>query len=741
MRRLAVLVSVLAAASAAGDEISQAIELGVRHASLQQLDVARDIEGHALVAVQLDDRAVVLDLEPYSVRSPNFKLVLDLGDGVMEEVPAPAPKTLRGRVVGEAGSLAAGTLDDDGLTLMISSGGEMWSVQPVEGEGPGVHAVYSGSDVLEHGGVCGVPSGKAAPVAPTAPAPASDSSTRGTSDLRIAEIAIDADWELFNGYFGQNQNSLLNDVDSILAGVNVIYERDEILTHQLTQVVIRTSSAANPYTTNDPGTLLDQVAAEWNSHQQSVQRDVAHMWTGRNMSGSVIGIAFLGTICTSNGYGADQIRFTSNYNSRVALFSHELGHNWNATHCDGTSSCHIMCSGLGGCNGLGNPVQFGPQAKGQIASFIPSRSCVDNIGVGLPVYEYFDSGSIDPAAWASSTGFDIVLDNSAPSGNHAGRLTPPFMILSTTPLAAQVAPGHTVAVKIWVKPESESTKTIRFNMRDANGANVMIGRIPGNEQGGSYRQYTMQVPGVALNIDTPFSIVPESSGPAWRFDNVEIVEASSTDATIELPLVEDFERAGLFMDRWQPSPAYVNDDEPSPPSGLYSVQLEAGQRMETADVHAAGASDIVFGVLVSSPSDAPGDAALVFEYRDSGGAWHQAASFPAASLPSSGFGVAEVTLPAAAAHNALSVAIEAVGTASADAWRLDDLELGGEPRGGSDCPADLAEPFGVLDLQDISAFVAAFVASDPAADIAAPFGVLDLADVNLFITSFVSGCP
>ncbi len=57
------------------------------------------------------------------------------------------------------------------------------------------------------------------------------------------------------------------------------------------------------------------------------------------------------------------------------------------------------------------------------------------------------------------------------------------------------------------------------------------------------------------------------------------------------------------------------------------------------------------------------------------------------------------------------------------------------------CPADVAEPFGVLDLADVQAFIAAFVAGDPLADIADPSGVLDLADVQAFIASFVAGCP
>jgi hypothetical protein len=55
-------------------------------------------------------------------------------------------------------------------------------------------------------------------------------------------------------------------------------------------------------------------------------------------------------------------------------------------------------------------------------------------------------------------------------------------------------------------------------------------------------------------------------------------------------------------------------------------------------------------------------------------------------------------------------------------------------------PADLAPPFGVLDLSDINAFVAAFTGMDPAADLTDD-GVYDLADINLFVASFVSGCP
>jgi len=55
--------------------------------------------------------------------------------------------------------------------------------------------------------------------------------------------------------------------------------------------------------------------------------------------------------------------------------------------------------------------------------------------------------------------------------------------------------------------------------------------------------------------------------------------------------------------------------------------------------------------------------------------------------------------------------------------------------------ADFAEPFGVLDLADVTAFVTAFTAQNPAADLAEPLGVLDLADLVAFVTAFGAGCP
>ena len=72
-----------------------------------------------------------------------------------------------------------------------------------------------------------------------------------------------------------------------------------------------------------------------------------------------------------------------------------------------------------------------------------------------------------------------------------------------------------------------------------------------------------------------------------------------------------------------------------------------------------------------------------------------------------------------------------------DAVRVTDLSCAPE-----NCNvADIAAPLGLIDIQDVDAFIGAFIANDPIADVAAPFGIVDIDDVDGFIAAFQAGCP
>jgi hypothetical protein len=74
-------------------------------------------------------------------------------------------------------------------------------------------------------------------------------------------------------------------------------------------------------------------------------------------------------------------------------------------------------------------------------------------------------------------------------------------------------------------------------------------------------------------------------------------------------------------------------------------------------------------------------------------------------------------------------------------WSMSfNVNLVGGPVDPGCNPADIAEPFGVLDLADINAFIGGFLANDPISDLTGD-GIWDLGDINAFIGSFLAGCP
>ncbi len=70
------------------------------------------------------------------------------------------------------------------------------------------------------------------------------------------------------------------------------------------------------------------------------------------------------------------------------------------------------------------------------------------------------------------------------------------------------------------------------------------------------------------------------------------------------------------------------------------------------------------------------------------------------------------------------------------AWMI--RAIGTEPAG---CPADLAEPFGVLNIFDLQAYLGLYNAQDPAADLAEPVGAFNIFDVQAYLGLYNAGCP
>lgn len=226
-------------------------------------------------------------------------------------------------------------------------------VQPASdydsGQSPGLHLICRPTGQSSSPWVCGTPT---LPRSRTAEPFVPQRQDLTSSDLLGVELAFDADFEYFQ-LLGSNIAAVVADIEAILNGVEAIYFADVGMSYELTGIVVRTN-AVDPYTaTTDPYSLLDQFRYWWQNAPGLPHRDIAHLMTGRNIAGNIIGLAFQGnSICNSRAYGLSQSRYTAAYANRVALTAHEIGHNWNAPHCDGHSDCSIMCSILGGCSGV-----------------------------------------------------------------------------------------------------------------------------------------------------------------------------------------------------------------------------------------------------------------------------------------------------------------------------------------------------------------------------------------------------
>lgn len=384
--------------------------LNVSEVSVQHL-AAPVLPAHGTqIAVDFDGLPFHLELWPHSVRDANFRLFEDAGRGLVERAPQD-PRTVRGIALEDPGSTVAGSLLDDGLhaKIMLSSGDTYW-IEPLYGKlgsaAPGQHAVYHQGDVLASYGVCGTES-LAADSTDDPPM-----TTPATAYIRIAELGTDADYEFFTN-FGSVQG-VLDRIELIVNTLNTQYEDEVRLRHELAHQIVRTSPGAGGLTSFDPSTLLSQFRAEWINNQQGQPRDVAVLFTGKNLNGSVIGIAYPSSICTG-GYNVSQTDCCGNMACKTDLVAHELGHNWSSGHCScsgNTMNPSITCSNT-----------FHEEfTRPKIMSFANSRNCLEADVNGDVLYEFgFEGGGF--GGWAiSDTGRVKVRTAAAAYGNYGVKL-------------------------------------------------------------------------------------------------------------------------------------------------------------------------------------------------------------------------------------------------------------------------------------------------------------------------------
>ncbi len=320
--------------------------LGLAESDLFSL-IVRGAPGEPITAmIPLEGNDFTLDLAPHSTRSAsNYKLLVQGADGQLTETTPNPVRTLRGTVKEIPGSKVAASFDENGgLYARIQVPGEAsdyWVEQvsmTLAGTTADVHVSYRGSDVVGDGSTCGV---NALPA--SSPGQIALGSGCGTG-LCVAELGCDSDVEYYQDY-GSSVSNVENRINAIINAMNMQYEDDAGLRHDITSIVVRTSEP-DPYSSNDISNLLTQLRSQWLGPLSGTPHDVAQLFTGRSISGSTIGLAWLGSVCNSQRYSVVE-NFTNSFGCLTDLSAHELGHNWGAGHCscsNFTMNPSITCS-------------------------------------------------------------------------------------------------------------------------------------------------------------------------------------------------------------------------------------------------------------------------------------------------------------------------------------------------------------------------------------------------------------
>ena len=442
------------AAQPAGDDVlSSAVRVGVEL-------VGADAE-NLYVKTTIDGEDVTLFLTPYSVRTDDFEVWVQGADGGLQKLAAPpAPKTYRGSVVEWDAAPVAATWSDGRLTAEVRSADRgRWFVEPGGDAGAPLteHVAYRADQVQLDEQSCGV---SAAMIEERVEArelerdldadPTSGAAPGATTGERggaiAAEISFDADVEFFQ-LNGSSVTATVDDIERVMLGVDNIYRAEVGIKYIVNRIVVRTAQP-DPYTSSDPDTLRNQFRSEWENNFAGQERDIAHLMTGRDLDDTTIGIAFIGEVCNRDGlinsgaYGLSQSRFSNAMASRVALTAHELGHNWDATHCNGDADCAIMCSGLGGCTGI--LTQFGASARNDIIDHRDSRECLG--GFENPTFvddsnnTGFENGSVQfpyntfrEGVWATDTGGRVVFFGGMYDADRTAEILNRPMVLEVQP--------------------------------------------------------------------------------------------------------------------------------------------------------------------------------------------------------------------------------------------------------------------------------------------------------------------
>jgi uncharacterized repeat protein (TIGR01451 family) len=396
--------------------------------SLQRLDMraadttnSRKPDGSGPVALSFDALGKTFDLQ----LEPNSRFLgQDAQDAMPEDI-----QIYRGELAGSPGSWARIVVFEGVPRGMFFDGNEMYVI-----EAPGdslVNAIepviYRLADTLVQSGTmsCGSESlsGNGAVMY-----------SRLVGDLGGVLEAVGASSEISIGAIGDFEFTSAQGGDS--AASAAIVDRMNMVDGIYSQgigvqivVSIETFSSSNdPFSdVSESGALLGELTTYRQNTPAQNNLGLTHLWTGRNLDGPTVGIAWDDTLCRSGiGSGLSEGNSSAAFDSLIA--AHEIGHNFGAPHdgdaggaCSAEPLNYIMAPSLSLNRDTFSPCSIGiMQASAAAASCVTTLATVD-MGVvlsGQPSNVFLTNSpelTVDlnnnGATQATNVALDITLPN------------------------------------------------------------------------------------------------------------------------------------------------------------------------------------------------------------------------------------------------------------------------------------------------------------------------------------------
>src|SRR5215471_482915 len=311
--------------------------------SLDARVVAQQVRASGRVELLTGAHDFQLQLQPNDLRAPNYRAEEVDADGVTRATAMPGVSTYKGNVMGVWGSDARFTVRDEQIEGMIITPTGSYFVEPAQryssSAAPSDYLLYSAADVRpDITRSCGDTLEEQVNMSAKQMMPGATAGLTPAvfSPFKVVEIATESDLE-YTRALG-SASAANSDILSIMNQIQAIFQRDIGLTFTVTYQHAWTT--ADPFGANglDAASILTAFTNYWNQNPPTPSHDVSHLWTGKQIS-NANGVAWQGVVCANptHAYGISDLETISPF--RVTIPAHELGHNFNASHCDGQSGC------------------------------------------------------------------------------------------------------------------------------------------------------------------------------------------------------------------------------------------------------------------------------------------------------------------------------------------------------------------------------------------------------------------